>query len=82
MQSGEYRNIIRKIVVNGVKKTYPGLKRTQEMHKLADLIARNVHARLYGANVDGVDSPLWQDDPPNLPKVDAAKLLKEECENV
>lgn len=77
MRTGEYRDIIRKITRAAIKNRFPGLKRNQEVEEVADLIAKNVHARLYGANVEGVDSPIWQTDPPNLPNVDATKLLEE-----
>ena len=75
MKSTEYREIIRRIVRSAVREVLPELKRGKE--DLADLIAKNVHARMYGANVDGVDSPLWQiDGVTKEPTVDAAELLK------
>ncbi len=75
MKSTEYREIIRRIVRSAIREVLPELKRGKE--PLADLIAKNIHARMYGANVDGVDSPLWQiEGVTKAPKVDAAKLLK------
>lgn len=76
MKASEYREAIRKIVNGAVNKTLPGLKRGK--NELADLIAKNVHARLYGANVDGVASPIWRNDGDQLPNVDASQLLKDE----
>lgn len=75
MKSQEYREIIRRIVRSAVREVLPELKRGKE--DLADIVAKNVHARMYGANVDGVDSPLWQiDGGAKGPTVDAAELLK------
>lgn len=71
MKSGEYRTIIRKIVRNALKRNFPGLKNTNAVE---ELIAKNIHARMYGANVDGVDSPLWRDT--ELMIVTAKELLK------
>ncbi len=88
MKSVEYRAIIAKIVHNVLKKHYPGLKRVKcnQVDTACWEIAKVVHARMYGANVDGVDSPIWRDmpcydkqlsAPPNLPNVDASQLLRE-----
>jgi len=78
MISREYRVIIARIVFNVMKRDFPGLNKTR-LKEMAAEIARNVHARMYGANVDGVDSPIWQDknhNPP-CPQVDATELLNE-----
>lgn len=98
MKSIEYRSIIAQIVRNSLKKEYPTLKLKMIDSKegLCYKIARAIHARMYGANVDGVDSPIWRDvgisetnpngsgnkyaSPPNLPNVDASELLKQEDE--
>jgi hypothetical protein len=56
------------------------------LKEVAQSIAINVHARMYGANVDGVDSPIWtsacgnnrMNDPRVKPNVDAKELLNEE----
>lgn len=61
MRSSEYREIIRKITLSAVRKRFPSLKNPKEVKELANTIAINIHARMYGANVDGVDSPLWRD---------------------
>lgn len=75
MKSSEYREIIRKIVKAALKKTVPSLN-NGKLKETADLIARNVHARMYGANVDNVDSPLWRASGEyQKPNVDAVELL-------
>lgn len=74
MTAKEYRQIVRVIVKNVLRKEFPGLKKPDAV---IDLIAKNIHARLYGANVDGVDSPLWLPEiKPNFPNVDAQTLLE------
>jgi hypothetical protein len=71
MKSWEYRDIIRVITKKAFKKRFPGLKEKQ-LNEVANTIAIAVHARMYGANVDGVESPLWrQEEPP----VEAKDLL-------
>lgn len=84
MVSDEYRQIISRMTYNLLKKHFPGLKKL-ELQKACKELSINIHARMYGANVDGVDSPIWRDRqcgdkslgvPPNLPKVDAKELLK------
>lgn len=72
MKSEEYRDAIRRIVKNAIRKQFPGLKQT-ETNTLARYIARNIHARFYGANVDGVESPLWREVEPD---VEATEILK------
>ena len=57
MNSREYRDAITRMSFNLLKKRFPGLKK-QHLDEVAHNIAVNVHARFYGANVDGVDSPL------------------------
>jgi hypothetical protein len=74
MKSWEYREIIRVIVKKALKKRYPELK-IKPLNCVANTIAIAIHARMYGANVDGVESPLWrQDEPP----IEAKELLNEE----
>lgn len=93
MKSVEYRAIIARIVRNSLRQEYPTLKlkNLDDRNGISHKIARAIHARMYGANVDGVDSPIWRDvgqsatnpnssgdkysAPPNLPKVDASELL-------
>lgn len=77
MRAKEYRTIIRTIVKSALNKKAPGFNK-KACNELADLVAANVYARMYGANVDGVDSPLWRDSGEfNEPNVDAIKLLEE-----
>ena len=77
MRSGEYRDIIRKITKTVLNKKLPGVPpRVKE--EIANIIAVAVHARMYGANVDGVDSPLWRiSGEYTEPNIDAATLMKE-----
>ena len=75
MKSGEYREIIRHITKMAIKRRFPGLKQ-KEILEVADTIAANVHARMYGANVDGVESPLWREEEP---KIEAKELLGKEA---
>lgn len=83
MDSEEYRSIIARIVRNSLKKEYPQLKlkSIDSREGICYAIARAIHARMYGANVDGVDSPIWHNtmnhDRPE-PKIDASELLKED----
>lgn len=78
MNSRDYRVIIKRISLNLLKKRFPGLDKKLMCEVSVD-IARFVHARMYGANVDGVDSPIWQDKDHCQPKPlkDADQLLKE-----
>lgn len=62
MKSVEYRAIVKTIVRNLMKRKFPGLKLSQ-LDELAVEAARAVHARMYGANVDGVETPIWRDHP-------------------
>jgi len=81
MNSRDYRAIITRISFNLMKKRFPGLDK-KHLTEVANQIAVNVHARMYGANVDGVDSPIWQtcsDNDKPQPRIDATELLK--CES-
>jgi len=71
MRSCEYREIIRRISKSAFRKRFPGLKQ-KEINEVANTIAINVHARMYGANVEGVESPLWRIEEPT---VEAKELL-------
>lgn len=62
MKSEEYKSIIRIIIKNLMKRKFPGLKQSQ-LNELATEAARAVHARMYGANVDDVETPIWRDHP-------------------
>lgn len=73
MKSSEYREQIRRMVKNGMKTHFPGLRQT-ELNHASRYIARNIHARFYGANVNGVESPLWRTCEPDI---EASELLKE-----
>jgi hypothetical protein len=62
VHSSEYRRNIRTMVRTALKKKFPGLKQI-DVNEIASRISVAVHARFYGANVDGVESPIWRDDP-------------------
>lgn len=61
MQSKEYRLTISKMIRNSLKKRYPSLQ-NKILTEVSIEIARAIHARFYGADVDGVASPIWRDD--------------------
>ena len=71
MKSYEYRKIIRVITKKALKRRFPQLKNLQ-LNEVANTVAITIHARMYGANVDGVDSPLWRKEEPDI---DAKDLL-------
>lgn len=62
MKSIEYRQIIKTIIKNLMRKKFPGLKQAQ-LDDLAIEASKAIHARMYGANVDGVETPIWRDHP-------------------
>lgn len=62
MKSSEYRSNIRNIVRKAVTRKFPGLK-PLHVKELATEISVAIHARFYGADVDGVASPIWRNDP-------------------
>lgn len=69
MKSAEYRDIIAMIVRKSVMKAFPGLNGRTNQRIIMDLsreAAKSIHARMYGANVDGVESPLWRKDEPTI----------------
>lgn len=76
MKSAEYRDIIRIIAKGAMRKRFPGVN-VKALEEAAITIAKNVHARMYGANVDGVGSPLWRDEENKQPDIPAAQLLQE-----
>ena len=83
MTSKQYREIIRGISVAVMRRNFPTLNKTCA-NEAAREIAKNIHARMYGANVEGVDSPLWRNEDKN-PKIDATELLKgneDECKSM
>ena len=73
MKSSEYKEIVRRISNGALRQRFPGLNKIA-LADVARTIAVNIHARLYGANVDGVESPLWRTDEPTL---SASELLTE-----
>ena len=75
MNSADYRAEIRKIVITSIRKEFPGLKKKQ-LEDAATSAARAIHARMYGANVDGVESPIWRDHPWTDPEVRAMQPTK------
>lgn len=62
MKSSDYRSNISNIVRKALHRKFPGLKKSQ-VTELCRQISVSIHARFYGANVDGVESPIWRDDP-------------------
>lgn len=64
MRGIEYRDIVRKIIKAALRASVPGLKQ-KERNEVARVIANSVHARMYGADVDGVASPLWREIEPD-----------------
>lgn len=75
MNSREYRDIIERIIRNAIHSRSDIKLKKGQVIEIASVIAKNIHARLYGANIDGVDSPLWSNG--NEPNVDASEILKE-----
>lgn len=65
MRSREYRQIIRGISRRAIKARFPGLEQ-KHIDEVATKIAVNIHARMYGANINGVESPLWREDEPTV----------------
>ena len=61
MQSSDYRRFVRTMIRTAIKRKFPGLKQVQ-VNEVATEVAVAIHARFYGANVDGVESPIWRDD--------------------
>lgn len=75
MKSSEYRQNIRVMVKNVLRKKVSGVPR-KIMEEVASEIAISVHARFYGANVDGVGSPIWRDHP-NTSELDKVQPVKD-----
>jgi len=74
MRSEEYRNFIRIITKKALHKRFPQLEQ-RHLNEVAVTIAKAIHARFYGANVDGVESPIWRKEEPTI---EAKELLNEE----
>lgn len=68
MKSAEYRDSIRRMVKVVLRKKLPGAKQ-KTLDEIAKELATVIHARFYGADVDGVISPLnrkfYDDGHPN-----------------
>lgn len=62
MNSNDYRRFIKTIIKNSIRKKFPGLKTVTLINEVSNEAAKAIHARFYGAAVDGVASPLWRDD--------------------
>ena len=80
MNSQEYRGLISRIVRVTMKKHFPLLAKNGSkivLESAAKEVAVNIHARMYGANVDGVASPIWRSDGDQYPRVDASEMLKD-----
>lgn len=75
MKSSEYRMIIRTISRNIIRKNFPGLKR-KTLDDTVSEIAIAIHARLYGASVDNVASPIWRDHPSYIEEFSDVKPTK------
>jgi hypothetical protein len=61
MKSSEYRTNIRVMIRKATMRKFPGLK-PLHVKELATELSVAIHARFYGADVDGVASPIWRDD--------------------
>ena len=80
MDSREYRNLIARIIRVTMKKYFVQLGKNgskQFLISASKEAAINIHARMYGANVDGVASPIWRGDGDQYPRVDASEMLKD-----
>ena len=84
MHSTDYRRFIRTMIRNAIRKKFPGLKKQAQINEVATEVAVAIHARFYGANVDGVESPIWRDDTRHpewykdkQPTIDAKDMLKD-----
>lgn len=80
MTSKAYRILVARIIRNIIKKEFPGIKQ-QPLIMASAMAATSIHARMYGANVDNVASPIWRGEGDRLPEIDAEQLLKEGLEN-
>ena len=82
MTSKEYRRLIQAMSARLIKQHFPGLRTAgiseNKIQDCAREIAKNIHARMYGANVDGIASPIWNNENYTKPNVDASELLKQE----
>ena len=80
MDSQEYRGLISRIIRVTMRKQFPLLAKNgskQALDSAAKQAAIAIHARMYGANVDGVASPIWRGDGDQFPRVEASEMLKD-----
>lgn len=62
MRSQEYKSILATIIRNTLKKEFSCLH-NKILLEASFKAAKAIHARMYGANVDGVETPIWRDHP-------------------
>lgn len=70
MTSKQYKMLVAGIVRGAMRKFYPGIKQSKPKHgtepgpgnEIGSFVARAIHARMYGANVEGADSPLYHNE--------------------
>lgn len=60
MQGTVYRAKIKKLILVAINTKLPGLKQADKK-VISELAAKLIHAKLYGAEVDNVQSPIWRD---------------------
>ena len=80
MDSQDYRGLISRIIRVTMKKNFPLLAKNgsrKALESASKQAAIAIHARMYGANVDGVASPIWRSDGDQYPRVDASEMLKD-----
>lgn len=78
MRSHEYKSTIRIIIRNVMRKKFPAIKLSQ-LEEAAKEISTSIHARFYGANVDGVGSPIWRRNDEGEPDKTAEELLNDKA---
>lgn len=76
MRSHEYKSTIQIIIRNVMKKRFGHIKHS-ELNEAAKEISTAIHARFYGANVDGVGSPIWAREDEGMPTKTAEELLND-----
>lgn len=81
MQGKVYRAKVKKIILVAMNTKLPGLKQADKK-VISELAAKLIHAKLYGAEVDNVQSPIWRDlwaqtDESYNPTVRADQILNE-----
>ena len=77
MKSSDYRRVVEALANSVIRKKLPGIK-VQVRKEIVKQIAVAVHARMYGADVDGVTSPLYYDIyPDRMPTVSSIELAEQ-----